>query len=158
MGCSAPVLESRIEKGCTAMNQDTYRDWYGTHGDDYNEKRREKYQADEALQQNARDRAKRYRNDDTPPELVDVGGVSGYSVRDTAKVLGKPMGTFSRHVSDGLIPAASLRLGKRKFYTESQISMIKDFYKVADRYYGRAAQKNRAAIDRAAQQLHDNWS
>ena len=98
-----------------------------------------------------------YRNDDSPPEIVKVNGKKCYSVRDTAKVLGKVFSTFSNTIGKGLIPHAEIKEGRKKFYTKKQVKAIKAFYDVYDRYHGRAFIRNQSIVDKAVEELKTHF-
>jgi len=96
---------------------------------------------------------KNYRYDDSEPKPVKINGKKCYSVRDTAKVLGKVFSTFSNAISKGLIPHAEIQDGRKKYYTKKQIKAIKNFYETYERYHGRAFVRNKTIVDKAIKEL-----
>ena len=139
--------------------------WYDTHKDEFNEKRKARYDNDPDYRESVLQRQREYRRTHKslvkPKPLVkkarNYNGrmVLVFRISHVSEAIGVSVQTIVAWEAQGLIPGTTVEANQR-YYTNYQISLLKEFAKntMRDRY-------NRVNRDQMvkeySEQLHINW-
>lgn len=139
-------------------NRASFRRYYEENRDEYNARRREKYQQDKETRAKARERAREYRAANAPVERQLIREINGrqvkvFSTGQVAQEMGRTPQMLRNWEKEGLIPESTFP-DKHRLYTKRQKSMIIDLGKVIAANRGSLAA---IPVRRAVARMHKRW-
>lgn len=147
----------------TETKQQAFQSWYERNKESMRQKRAEKYRNDPEYRQAALDRAAKQRAS-TPRtaaekgqrfRVIDGKSVEVFRIGAVAEMIGKDEQTIRLWESRGVIPAPSAP-GKHRYYTATQVSLLKGLCSVlGDNRYDAATCRD--ALADKSKEVYVNW-
>lgn len=115
-----------------------FTEWYHNNKEDFNAKRRARYQEDKAYREAAANYNKKYRKSSKGQTIdprvrefmVDGEIIIGYNTRKIANELGTDPSKVSRAIKSGDIPQATLtQEGQQSYYSSTQVQKVVSYFK-----------------------------
>lgn len=139
-------------------NRANVRRWYKQNKDEYNAKRRERYQADKEQREKARERAARYRAENPSIERQLYREYNGkrvpvFSTGQVAQKLGRTPQMIRNWEKEGMIPE-SVFPDKHRLYTQKQVDLI---LALAEVIAASGGSWSASEVKRAVAHMHKRW-
>lgn len=142
-----------------------YQKWYEANREKLAERRRQRYQMDPQVREKAIQRQRKWRKDHArastkdSPKFREVNGnlAQVFRISDTAEMAGCSVEFIRKYEQAGVIPRTSVQSAQR-YYTSSQVRLIKDFFLVMQELkYNKDAALRDAAVEKHKSLMIENW-
>lgn len=139
-------------------NRANVRRWYKQNKDEYNAKRRERYQADQEQREKARERAARYRAENPSIERqlqreYNGNRVPVFSTGQVAQKLGRTPQMIRNWEKEGMIPE-SVFPDQHRLYTQKQVDLI---LALAEVIAASGGSWSAPEVKKAVANMHKRW-
>ena len=153
----APQVQEDAQKSA-------YRRWYEKNKEQFNAKRRQRYQEDDEYREKALENTRTYRSEGVRhPELADTpmyrewNGelIEVFRISTVAEMIGRSVQAIRKWEKNEIIPKPYFGRGHR-VYTANQIKLLKKVAAFSDKYrYNRA--KYYAKLEKLVNEVYEKW-
>lgn len=121
----------------TEKRRKSFNKWYEANKERFNEERKKKYHSDPAVREKYIERQKAYRKnaphvDKPQTKLVNGVEVEVFRIGYAASFVGRSEDVIRRWEKEQIIPKPSIEGGKHRYYTKTQLVLMKELSEVLD--------------------------
>lgn len=147
-----------------AESNKSFSKWYETNKDGFNVRRKQKYHSDPEYREKVIQRQREARKKNPRPSTASdkhyrtINGdqVEVFRIGHVVEAISRSEKTIRTWESEGLIPAPSIE-GKHRYYTQEQVSLLKEFSELMEQVrYDKALRE--FAIQKKSGEIHEKWS